>query len=160
KNSAMTSDAAESLLMILFNYGDQRVVPIAHDILNRKIRIAGPVLALLRLEGAKHLEKVYALLGSDDNYYRGLEIVESMDAQYADDKILRAVLNGFASHRNKQDYVADRIVRDFIKLNAVKYISNVGNYVTDAETVQMITKAYGLQKVSMDEVLAYLLQTG
>ncbi|HVV05501.1 MAG TPA: hypothetical protein VHC96_14820, partial [Puia sp.] len=49
KNSVATSDVAETLLTCLFDYGDKRVVPIANDILKRKIRIVGPVKALIRL---------------------------------------------------------------------------------------------------------------
>lgn len=157
KNSAFTSDAAESLLTCLFAYGDKRVIPIANDILKRKIRTEGPVRALLRLEGRTHMQRVYLYLESEDDFYTGLNLVETVDRGFVDDHLLKKVLREFAKQRDIQDHAVDRIVRTFIDLKAEQYLLSPEKIISNSELAARITKSYQLSKVSFDSVLDDLL---
>lgn len=156
KNSAFTSDAAETLLICLFKYGDKNIIPIAYDILNRKIRITGPVTALIRLEGTRHLDRVYAYLKNEDDFYKGLDIIETMDKKLIEDDLLKEVLIQFAKQKDIADYSVERIVRSFQELKE-GYILNTANLIHDKKLADRIKKAYDLSKISFDEVLNDLL---
>jgi hypothetical protein len=157
RNSAYTSDAAESLLICIFNYSDNRAIPVANDILKRKIRIVGPVKALLRLEGVKHMEKVYAYLRNENDFFTGLEIAESMDRKFVNDNLLKEIMISFAQQKDIPDYTIDRIVRSFTGLKAEAYLENPGKIISNKIVADRIKKAYDLSKISFDEILNDLL---
>jgi hypothetical protein len=156
KMSAYTSDAAEGLLQCLFNYGDKRVVPVAKDILQRNIRIEGPVKALLRLEGPQHMSKIYALLRSEENFFKGLDLVESIDSIYVTDELLKETLVQLAKRQDIEDYVVERIVRSFTSLKAETYLENADKYINNKTLADRIIKVYALKRVSFDDILADL----
>lgn len=160
KNSAFTSDAAESLLLCLFNYGDERVIPVAHEILNKKIRIAGPVNALIRLEGEKHMDKVHALLKNEDKFYDGLTIIESLDRKLISRDMLEEILVQFARQEHINNHGIERIIDLFRSLNAENYIRDADKIIADKELAGRIKKEYELSKTSLDEVLKELLNLG
>lgn len=160
KNSAYTSDAAEGLLTCLFEYGDKQVIPIANNILERKIRVVGPIKALVRLEGPQHLEKIYRYLRSQDDFFTGLDIAESIDKRYVDDKMLKEILIQFSKRKNIPDDQIDRIVRSFIALKAENYLKNSSAIVSNADVAGRIKKGYALMHISSDLILTDLINSG
>ncbi|GGA86612.1 hypothetical protein [Puia dinghuensis] len=158
KNSAMTSDAAEGLLACLFDYGDQQVIPIAKDILNRHIRVVGPVKALIRLEGPRDIEMVYQYLKSENDFYTGLDLVESIDRKYVDDKMLKAVLVEFAKRNDTADHAIQRMVRSFVDLKADDLLKNSSAIISNADVASRLKKYYELSHFSSDQVIADLVR--
>jgi len=160
KNSAYTSEEAETLLTCLFEYGDNRIVPIANEILARKIRIVAPVKALIRLEGTRHLEKIYTYLRSKGDFFTGLDLVESIDRKYVDDRMLKEVLIRFAQQENIQDHQVQRIVNAFLGLKAEAYLKNIGSIISNAAVAGRIKKAYALTRLPADEIITDLVNNG
>ncbi|OQP60690.1 hypothetical protein A3860_32335 [Niastella vici] len=159
KQSTYTSNSAEGLLTCLFECGDKDVIPIANDILARGIRVTGPVKALLRLEGDRHLEKVYQLLRSEDNFFTGLDLVESIERKYVDDKMLKEVLVQFGKRKEIEDYQVQRIVITFVTLKAEDYIKNSAD-ITDGKVAERLKKYFALNQISTDLVIADLKSKG
>lgn len=157
KNSGYTSDAAEALLNCLFECGDKRVIPIANNILERRIRTIGPVKALIRLEGAKHLDKVNSMLKSDEDFFTGLDLVESIDRKWVTNDMLKEVLVQFAKQKNIDDRTIERVVRSYIKFHAEDYLKTADKFIPDAQLAQRIVEAYQLSQVSKETVVNDLM---
>jgi hypothetical protein len=160
KNSVATSDDAETLLECLFDYGDKRVVPLANDILKRKIRVVASVKALIRLEGPRHLEKIYAYLRSKDDFYTGLDLVENIDVKYVDDRMLKEVLVRFSQQKDIKDYLVQRIVNSFISMKAEKYLKDIDAIVTNKAVAGQIKKTYALTRMPVDGIITDLVSNG
>jgi len=160
KKSAYTTEDAETLLTCLFAYGDKRVVPIAKDILARKIRVVGPEKALIRLEGPQHLEKIYTCLRSKDDFFTGLDLVESIDRKYVDDRMLKEVLIRFAQQKDIKDYQVQRIVNTFVGLHAEKYLNDIGSIISNTAIAGQVKKAYVLSKLPVDGIITDLVNNG
>lgn len=160
KNSVATTDDAETLLECLFDYGDQRVVPIANDILKRKIRIVGPVKALIRLEGPQHLEKIYAYLRSKDDFYTGLDLVESIDRKYVDARMLKETLVQFSRQKDIKDYLVQRIVNSYLSMKAGQYLKNIDAIITNKAVAGQIKKTYALTRMPVDEIITDMVSNG
>ncbi|MGC4101665.1 hypothetical protein [Ferruginibacter sp.] len=160
KESGFSSGAAESVLSCLFECGDERVIPIAKDIIQRKIRIERPVLALIRLEGEKHLDKVYKYLSSEEDFYTGLGIVESLDAKFISDKLLREVLIQKAKDKANDDMGIERIIKLYKKNGAEKYLKDPHLVIKDENLVNRVAALYKFSLISPETVVQELLDWG
>jgi hypothetical protein len=116
--------------------------------------------ALVRLQGSRHLDKVYAYLRDTSTYYTALNIVEQLDKKYQDDQLLKEVLVQFTKQRDKNDRMVERMTRSFIEMNQVAYIQKISSVITDKQLVGQFQKAYKLFYYSTDTVIADLLQYG
>jgi hypothetical protein len=157
KNSAMTSDAAESLLTCLFEYGDEKVIPIANDILKRSIRLERPIKALIRLEGVKHLDKVYKYLSDEETYYIGLDIISILDKKNISDTILKEILIRKSKHKNIDDNDVRRVIELYKENDAEKYLLNPLLIISEIQLANRITNQYNFSLISADEILKDLL---
>ncbi|MBC7936806.1 MAG: hypothetical protein H7Y86_15775 [Rhizobacter sp.] len=157
KNSAYTSDAAEIVLQLIFDYADKSSVPVAYDILNRNIRTLGPVKALIRLEGAKHIDKVYAYLKSEDDFFKGLDLVEELDNSLVTPALLKEVMLQLSKQKEVPDYVLSRIIDFYKKKNAVSFLEQPGSIITDQQLATRITDRYKRSMVSSEAIVKDLL---
>lgn len=157
KNSAHTSDAAESLLICLFVCGDESVIPIAKDILKRNIRFEKPVEALIRLEGSKHLNKVYGYLSSEDKFYTGLSIVEELDKKFVTDSLLRQVLIEKSKDKDINEMDINRIIELYKKNDAEQYIKNPLLVISDKLLADSIVDSYKFSLTTSEAILKDLL---
>lgn len=153
KSSAYTSDAAETVLTAIFDYDDKDVIPVAYDILNRGIRTYGPVKALIRLEGSKHMDKVYGYLKNEDDFYKGLDIIETLDRSLLTPELLKEVLLRLSTHKEVPDYVLARIVRFYKEKNALQYIQQPGNYISNKELANRLSSSYAVSAIAPEDVL-------
>ncbi|MFT3701456.1 MAG: hypothetical protein QM802_03760 [Agriterribacter sp.] len=155
KNSAMTSDAAESLLNCIFSYGDKEAIPIANDILQRNIRIVGPVKALIRLEGPQHIKKIYTYLRNDDTFYTGLDLTESIDSNLVTKELLREVL---IQASKKKEINIDRVVNLFVEYKAEYILKDANKIISNKKFVADINDTYNRTKISYEEIMNDLLR--
>jgi len=160
KTSVMTSDAAETVLACIFKYGDIRAIPIAKDIIKRKIRIEGPVLALLRLEGAQHLDKVRAYLASKDDFFTGLSIIEMMDHRFVTDKLLQEVLLQWEKRKDIADTEVDRVAKSFEKLGATAMLEHPETVLHNLPLANRLNTAYKANHTQLEDVLPALYDAG
>jgi hypothetical protein len=160
KNSVSTSDAAESVLECLFEYGDKTVLPIAQDIFQRKIRFAGPIKAMIRLDGPQHMNKVYELLRQEKYFYDGVRIIESVDRKYVSDQLLKDVVVNFSRRSDVQDYQIEAMIRTYNQLGAENLMKETVESLTSKEFKLRFQKAHELSKFTPQGVIDDLLALG
>lgn len=159
KQYAHSSEAPESLLTCLFEYGDQRVIPIAQDILKRNIRFFGPITALIRLDGPQHLDKVKAMLRDKKTYFQAADVIYELDRKYINDELLRELLMRFPSGEDMDpgDYAIERVVNELMDLGAEDYLKNIDKYVSDRAIAGRIAATYKNKSTDLNVVLNDLL---
>jgi hypothetical protein len=154
-----TSMRVEGLFRCLFKHGDKQVIPVAKEMLDRQIMPTYAIQALIRLEGPQHIDKVYRYLRSEDDFFTGLEIVESVDREYVDEKMLKEILSISAKKKDLEDYQVDRIVRSFIDLGAEVYLKNIESIIPATALSSRIKKSYALSQVSFNDIVSELIKS-
>jgi hypothetical protein len=146
KQYSYSSNSAEITLSCLFDYGDKRVLPVAQDIFQRKIRFAGPVKAMIRLDGPQHLEKVNELLRQEKYFFDGIDIIKSTDKKYVSDQLLKDALIRFSKRSEIKAIHVERIVRAYIDLEADQLLVDMMQSLTDASLKERMEKTYALSR--------------
>lgn len=160
KKSVMTSDAAEYSLRCICKYGDRRAIPIIRYFVDHDIRPAEAVMGLIRLEGTQHLKLVYKYLGSKDEFFDGLSMVEAADSSLRDAALLSEVLIQLDKQATVGDHIVKRIVDDYKGFHAQSYLEHPEKLVRNGELAARIKATYERSNIPVTTIVDDLLAAG
>lgn len=142
RTSYSSSNPSYNLLHIIFEHGDKRAVPIAHDMLRKGIASGAAMEALIRLEGAKHKALLLEHMADDKEFFEHLSNVVLLYQQTKDESLIEEMLGRYERFKNYDATCSELIVEALTDMQAVEYLQHPEKGLTDPKLILLMKAGY------------------
>ena len=160
KTSWSSTNPAISLIEILLESNDTRIISIAYDFLKNEISEQKALFALIRLEGEKHKPLIYEFLRDKDKFFDGLNPAIHMYKLTKDNQLVETILIQFEKRKEQHPYEIEMIVSTLVSMNATHYFDDLDKILKNKELIKSIRDSYELSKGTVETIAKDLYEMG
>ncbi len=167
KKSKKSGSSADNLLNCAYNYGDNKIVPIASSMLKKGINESKALTALIRINGKSEKTRIFNLLQDPLTYDMALEASISLhdsilnsSAGTKDYCVVKEILIQLEKHKKYSDDRLDNVLATMIEMNATDYLNELNKVLKDKELIDKLKVLYKLSVGQFSEIAADMFSMG
>ncbi|MFT5823687.1 MAG: hypothetical protein ACI8ZM_004949 [Crocinitomix sp.] len=160
RTSYSSANPAIDLMSILFNYGDERVLPIAEEFYEEDLGRGLALECLLRLEGEKHQPKMVELLNDEEDFMDGIRALKVHYNKEEGKALLPLAVQNFEKFEGEevQEHLISNIIETVIKVDSANVWEIIEENISSKSLLSRIEKVYELEQITASEIVDYLIE--